>query len=212
MFLQQVREFAAGDHIKPQFSTPLVVKRRPSLPSSEEKKVGDDITFKVPDPNADGADEAAGAGAKPKAGSPRSIEVDDSLKARALKVRVWLAEVALAELSCSTHSLFLTHSLPQPNPTQPPKIYDKFIKPGAKFEINISSKLRGEVTTKVKAGRFDLHMFDNSYNEVSDMIKKDAFPRFKKSKEYESYKKLAGAKMHLRRMTVSQMDFPIGVL
>lgn len=65
MFLQQVREFAAGDHIKPQFSTPLVVNRRPSLPN-DEKKEKEQLLFKVPHPETNEAG-AAGA-AKPKTG------------------------------------------------------------------------------------------------------------------------------------------------
>ena len=55
------------------------------------------------------------------------------------------------------------------------KIYDKFVKNGSQFEINISSALREEVVKKIKSGKFDLHMFDNVYKEISDMIKKDAF-------------------------------------
>ena len=55
------------------------------------------------------------------------------------------------------------------------KIFSKFVKTGAQFEVNISSKARSDVLGQVRSGKYDIHMFDKAYNEVSDMIKKDAF-------------------------------------
>ena len=55
MFLQEVREFAAGSHVHPSFATPLAMNRSTSIPSegAQETKVSSvPLSFAVPDPEA----------------------------------------------------------------------------------------------------------------------------------------------------------------
>ena len=60
MFLQEVREFAAGSHVHPSFATPLAMNRSTSIPSegAQETKVSSvPLSFAVPDPEAGAEDQ-----------------------------------------------------------------------------------------------------------------------------------------------------------
>jgi len=64
------------------------------------------------------------------------------------------------------------------------RIYELYIQPNAKKEVNISATIRKEIETKINEGNFAVDLFKKARNCVLVLMEGDPYFRFLSSKEY----------------------------
>ena len=69
------------------------------------------------------------------------------------------------------------------------KIFDKFIKAGAMFQVNISASIRDRVIERVETGDIGENIYDDAQREIFKQMKNGGFMEFKKHDLFENYKK-----------------------
>ena len=89
-------------------------------------------------------------------------------------------------------------------------ILDTFVKEDSPFQINLRADNRAAAIEAVQGGDYSRNVFEKVEYEIQRTIKHDAFPRFKKSSYYQRYHDIASHKMKLRRVSVSQISYPMG--
>jgi len=64
------------------------------------------------------------------------------------------------------------------------RIYELYIQPNAKKEVNISALIRKEIETKINEGNFSVEMFKKARHCILILMESDPYFRFLSSKEY----------------------------
>ena len=63
-------------------------------------------------------------------------------------------------------------------------IFDNYICPNADYMVNIRSQTTREITRRIQEDVIDVNMFDEAQVEIYNLMRRDNFPRFKKSEEF----------------------------
>lgn len=82
------------------------------------------------------------------------------------------------------------------------RLYEKYIVPGAKFEINLPSKIRQLVSDRIKDNAFELNMFDECQNEIYALLSMDTFKRFLEHPLFQVYRQTVMRKFPARHYSV----------
>lgn len=71
------------------------------------------------------------------------------------------------------------------------RIYDGYIKVGAKNEVNISDKSRKQILKAVNETTVKINLFADAKDEIYHLMETDAYPRFNRSPLFKTYLALA---------------------
>ena len=82
------------------------------------------------------------------------------------------------------------------------RLVNKFILVNSPFQVNIPHKMREKIVERFKSGVINSRLFDEGLNEVKDMLRKDAFERYKKSNVFKAYQNVATRKFAQRNYKI----------
>lgn len=71
------------------------------------------------------------------------------------------------------------------------RIYDGYIKVGAKNEVNISDKSRKQILKAVNETTVKINLFADAKDEIYHLMETDAYPSFNRSPLFKTYLALA---------------------
>jgi hypothetical protein len=71
-------------------------------------------------------------------------------------------------------------------------IYEKYCKEGAESQVNLPHKIRSELEQAIQSKSIDKYSFDVASDEIYQLMVKDNYARFKRTKDFEQYFKRLG--------------------
>ncbi|KAJ5074232.1 electron carrier/ protein disulfide oxidoreductase [Anaeramoeba ignava] len=84
-------------------------------------------------------------------------------------------------------------------------IYEKFIKPGSLFEINIDSKSRDQIINMIENNNFEIDMFNDAFETVFKHMEQDNFIQFRRSSLYSDF--VEKISRGIRKLSTSELKF-----
>ena len=83
------------------------------------------------------------------------------------------------------------------------RLVNKFVKVNSPFQVNIPHTMRERVLKAFDDHQINSRLFDEALNEVKDMLRKDAFERYKRSDVFKAYQAVATRKFAQRNYNVT---------